>query len=269
MLLASGCFVLMGMAMKTIGERLPLFEVVFIRSVVTFVSIAILCRAKGVPIFGQRHLALFLRGFVGFLSLSLGFFALTRIPIATTTALWKTSALFAAFLSRLLPHERTTRGEAALIALGFLGVLLVLQPGSGALHPAAFAALGAGLAVGVVAHLIRTLGAHEHPYTIVAAFSFYSALCAVIASSGVMTPPPASTWIPLLTIGISGTIGQLAFTHAFRFGSAPVIQSFAYSEVIYALLAGWLWWGEWPNAVATLGTTIIVLSGVLLARART
>lgn len=265
MLLASCCFVGMSSAMKTLGSSVPLFEIVFIRTLVTFFATFVLCRMSKIPVVGTYHFLLCVRGVAGFASLALGFYSLTQVSLATTTALWKTSAIFAAFFARFVPSERTKRRDATLIIAGFIGVLLVLQPSISGVSTGALAALGAGCAVGVVAVFIGKLRSLEHPYTVVCAFSFYSGVCALIASGGNMVWPPESAWLPICQISLLGTIGQLLFTQAFQYGAAPVIQSFAYAEVLYSIVLGWFFFGEVPNTLAFVGMSVIIAAGVALA----
>lgn len=247
MLGASLCFAIMNAIVKAASVRLHVAEVGFFRALVTLVILTPWLYYKHLPIFGHSHALLFARGAMGFLSLLLGFYSISKIALADVTMLWKTSVLFTAFLSVVLLRERVTKELLLYILISFVGASLIIKPSFQILNVPGLAALSAGLIVGFIAISLRHLNKTEHSLTIVWAFSFYATILPLIFFNTYFVVPTASeSWL-LLLMGLVGSIGQIFFTYAFRYAEAAKVQSFAFSEGVFAAFLGWGWWGEMPD----------------------
>ena len=214
-----------------------------------------------------------MRGAVGFVSLVLYFFAIQALPLATAVTLNYTSPLFLALFLAFWSGERLRGALVMALAVGFVGVVLLLQPTLREDQWAgAVTGLGSGVLAGVAYYNVRNLGALGEPeWRTVFYFSLISTAGGTpwVLASDATRGVDAYGVALLLGVGVFGAIAQLAMTRAYRYGKTLVSASLAYSTVIFSSLFGVLIWDEKLPAVAWLGIALIVASGVLASlRAR-
>lgn len=219
---------------------------------------------------GPHQGVLISRSLVGFAALLCFFYGITHLPVAIAVTLNYTSPLFLAVLLPLTLHERAPRQTYVVVALGFVGVVLLLRPwGVGGFDLwAATLALGSGFLAGVAYLHVRQLGKLGISTTrTVVWFAVISALLAGVLL--VWQGARALSWaeVPaLLAMGFFATSGQIAVTRAYRCGQATVTASFAYSTVLFSSLFDVLIWPHpWPWP-AVAGMALTVLSGVYAVR---
>jgi drug/metabolite transporter (DMT)-like permease len=209
------------------------------------------------------------RGLSGTVSLMCYFIAIGILPLATAVTLNYTSPLFVALLLALWFREPVGRGLFGAVALGFAGVVVLLQP---TLRPEQWLGAAAGLGSGLVASLaylnVRELGRLGEPETrTVLWFSLVTSLFglpwAVFAGNlhGLTLEGAAI----LLGVGGFGGCAQLAMTRAYRYGKTVVAANLSYSTVVFSSLFGVLLWDEALPWTSLLAIAIIVASGVLVS----
>ena len=138
-----------------------------------------------------------------------------------------------------------------------------MQPAGRSLPPLGLGlAMLAALGVAGVTITIRQIGKTERTPTIVLWFT-----CFAMLVTGVFLPffgqaHDAETWAILLALGLSGGIGQLFLTSSLRFAPVPVVVPFDYTQLLWAVLLGWLLWDTHPATTTWLGAAIIVASGL-------
>lgn len=211
----------------------------------------------------QRPLAHLWRGAIGLSTMVVAFTAVRLLPLAEATTLSFIAPLFSVALSALFLREQVGRHRWAAVALGLLGVAVVMQPGGTHLN-----LLGLGLAVlaalGVagVTITLRQIGKTERTPTIVLWFTCFSMLGTGLFMPAYGQAHDAQTWAILVGLGLAGGIGQLFLTSSLRFAPVPVVVPFDYSQLLWAVMLGWLLWGTHPAATTWLGAAIIVGSGL-------
>lgn len=272
MLVAGALFAATGIFAKLLASTLTGAEISLYRSLLTLLLMGVLLGVRGGSLrtrFWRGHL---LRGVSGTISLIGYFYAMTKLPLATAVMLNYTSPLFLAVLSTVLLRDQFRFSLAAAIALGLVGVVMLLRPTFGG--DQAVAGL-IGLASGFFAALayinVKKLGdAGEPEWRVV----FYFALVATLGSAAFQGavdqgfhPIGASQWPIVLAMGVAATGAQLAMTRAYHSGKALVVGAFAYSTVIFASLAGIVWFDEVLPPIAWWGMAIIIVSGILAKRA--
>ena len=211
----------------------------------------------------ERPLAHVWRGVLGLSTMAAAFTALTRLPLAEATTLSFVAPLFSVALSAWFLAEPVGRHRWTAVAVGLLGVIVVMRPGATRLDLSGlgFAVLAA-LGVAGVTITLRQIGKTERTPTIVLWFS-----CLSIAVTGAFMPwfgqaHDGPTWMILVGLGLAGGIGQLFLTSSLRFAPVPVVVPFDYTQLLWAVLLGWLLWGTHPAATTWLGAAIIVGSGL-------
>ncbi len=211
----------------------------------------------------KRPLAHLGRGAIGLSTMVTAFAALTFLPLAESATIGFVAPLFSVILSALILREPVGRHRWSAVALGFIGVLIVMQPSGGDLPPVGLAlALAAALGVAGVTITIRTIGRTESTPTIVLWFTLFS-----MAATGTLLPffgaiHDGPTWAILIALGLFGGVGQLFLTSSLRFAPVPVVVPFDYSQLLWAVLLGWALWGTRPPASTWAGAAVIVASGL-------
>jgi drug/metabolite transporter (DMT)-like permease len=272
MLVATFCFAIMGAFVKVGAEKFTSPELVFYRSAFGLLAISLYILPNKLPLktpFLGKQMG---RAWVGFISLVLFFYAIAHLPLATAITINYTSPLFLAALmpfmlkDELQHSKQTKRLLHFALLLGFIGVILLLQPtftrqdilaGSLGLLSGA----GAGLAY---AHVKQLGQLNEPDWRTV----FYFTLVSTIGGSVWMllhqfTPIVWQDLPILIGLGVSATIAQLALTRAYRTGNTLIVASLAYTTVIFASLIGYFYWHEalLPNEIFAI--FLIILGGML------
>jgi drug/metabolite transporter (DMT)-like permease len=147
------------------------------------------------------------------------------------------------------------------ILLGFVGVVVILRPGSGAFNPVLLLALASAALMGVAKVSIRRMADTEPPRRIVFWFGIFSTLISAVPMLWGQHWPDSQQFLWLLGIGLIATIAQLCMTHAYQLASPGRIGVYNYTSVIWAVALGWLFWGETLYLSFLIGTLLIVSAG--------
>jgi drug/metabolite transporter (DMT)-like permease len=192
--------------------------------------------------------------------------ALRELPLADATAIIYSTPVMVIVLSIVVLSERLTRPRLAFVAAGFVGVLLVVRPGASIFQGAAFFALISATLYAVFQILTRMLHGDDPRVTL-----FYPALIGTLVTTPallLLEVPLAMTAVDagmLVLVGVLGTTGHFMFIRAFRSAPASALAPFTYSQLVWAVLLGWLAFGQFPDRYALGGIAIIAGSGLLLA----
>jgi drug/metabolite transporter (DMT)-like permease len=275
MLFATASFVVCDSFMKLVTERLPPFEVLFLRGV-----FAVICCAGLVLALGQwRGIH---RGFSKASLLRAGFetasvlcyiVALASMPIADAIAIIQTAPLLFILMVATIGRERVGLLRIGFIAAGFVGALLVAQPDASGFTPAALLAFAS--AFGLALRDVAGRGVSAAIPALVATFATNTVVLTVSGVGMVLTEevvmPSSQHLLYLLASGFFVTLGHFGVFIAYRLGAPGVIAPFFYSFAVWAVLSGLIVFGELPNPVALIGIAAIMASGlaiVLLDRRR-
>jgi len=211
----------------------------------------------------RRPLAHLVRGILGLSAMVTTFAALTYLPLAEATTIGFAAPLFAVALSALILHEPVGRYRWSAVLIGFAGVLIVMQPGGARLQAEGLAlAVAAALGVAAVTIAIREIGRTESMPTTVLWFTCFSILVTGLAMPFYGQAHGPGTWMILIGLGLAGGMGQLFLTSALRFAPVAVVVPFDYTQLIWAVLFGWLIWDTHPPATTWIGAAVIVASGL-------
>jgi drug/metabolite transporter (DMT)-like permease len=274
MLAAGASFALMSVFVKIGSASFSSHEMVFWRSALGLVFLYVFLRlphGAAMPrAVATPHLGMQLRrGLVGFIALTAFFYSLAKLPMSVAVTLNYTSPLFLALLMPWWLHERPRPAQYLAVALGFLGVLLLLRPWQGGGDTVAgliglFSGLMAALAYGHV----RQLGKLGEPeWRTVFWFAVVGMVGAGLASSLTGWHLPGVEHVGLiLALGIFATFGQLAMTRAYRTGRTEVVAALAYSTVVFSSLLDGLIWKQGLPVIAWAGIAITMAAGVWAVR---
>lgn len=266
-LFATFWFSLATVLVKAVGPDVPVVLVAFMRNIVALPLLAAAMRRRGEAFGSAEWPRLILRGVFGALAMSLFFYVLPRMPIASSTLLRSSSPLFAALWGVLFMRERLDRWAVVCIVVAFAGVYTTLRS---SLEFDAFPCLLA-LASAVFSSLafatVKSLSRSEPALRIV----FYMGVvgtCLFLpgAVTSGASPTPAQ-WLMMAGVGLSATVGQLFLTAGI--GRAPVSRATLGTLFLLVLniLAGLLLWGEVPDFWTWAGC-LMITGGILGLAAR-
>jgi len=206
-----------------------------------------------------------IRAAVGLTGMVFNFGAVLLLPLAEATTLSFTIPIFATILGALVLKEPTGRHRWAAVVVGFLGVLIVTQPGSGHFPlGGALVGLTSAMFIALVAIHLRQIGKVDHPVTTVFWFSLLS-----MGPMGLIYPffahaHDATTFAVLIAMGLVGALAQIAFTAALKYAPVSAVMPMDYSALIWATLYGWTLFDTLPTPWTWVGTPVIVASGLYI-----
>lgn len=191
-------------------------------------------------------------------------FAVHRLTMAQTYALFMSAPLMMTALSVPMFGEKVTARRWLVIALGLGGVLVILHPWSGGMVSltAAAAAAAATICYSLSALTVRYLGKHNSSLSIVFwNLSLVGLGCGLLAAFD-WQPVPAEEWPWLAAVGVAGALGQFWITDAFRRAPPAVVAPFEYTSIVWAFAIDWLFWSATPSRSLVFGATIVMASGI-------
>jgi S-adenosylmethionine uptake transporter len=249
---------------KTLGESYSPLQIVFFANLFGFPIVTVMLMRD--PVDGNlrpRHpwwtLA---RTAATVTSTSLVFYAFSTLPMAQTYALIFAAPLLITILAIPILGETVGWRRSAAVAVGLLGVLVVLRPGDTELAAGHAAALFAAVCSAVAAVIVRKIGSDERSAVLLLYPMMANFLLMGCALPFVYRPLPAIDVGGLALMALLGFCGGLLHIAAYRAGNAVVVAPMQYSQILWAVFYGYLFFGEVPERATALGAAIIIGSGV-------
>lgn len=256
------------------AAHVPAGEAVFFRSAFAIPVIVVWLTWQGQLATGFRAvqpIGHVWRGLMGTIAMGLGFAGLSYLPLPEVTAVGYASPLMVVILAAMFLGEEVRLFRMASVALGLVGVLIVLSPrlsvGANAGTREAFGAmvvLGGAMFAALAQVFARKLVLTETTTSIVFYFSLTSTLLSLVTIPfGWIWPTPAQAAL-LVTCGILGGIGQIFLTASYREADASLVAPFDYASMIFSLGIGLFIFGEVPTLTMLSGAALIILAGILI-----
>lgn len=259
----------MSALIKLASQRgIHLLEIMFWRQFLTIpIALGWVLATSGIGTLATKRPGThFRRGLYGTIGMVLNFGAVILLPLAEATTINFTVPIWAVLLSILLLKEQVGLWRWSAVILGFVGILLIAQPGGGHFPLyGVLVALGGAFMIALISIQIADLNRTDKPLTIVFYFALFSAPLTALSLPFVATAHDAQGWLLLLGIGLSGALGQLLLTTALRFGTVASVIVMDYSGLFWATLYGWLLFAVLPPASTWLGAPLIVAAGLIIA----
>ena len=266
MVAASLLFACMGVCVKLGAAQFSAAELVFWRGFIATLLIGGYVVLRRLPLATPHARTHVVRGLSGFVSLVMYFYAISMIPLAAAVTLNYTSPLFLALLLALWVKEPVRRGFYGVLAIGFVGVVFLLQPTLG--HDqwlGAVFGLGSGIISSVAYLNVRRLGELGEPEW--RTVFYFSAMATLGGLPWLLAASPFHAidlrgWLLLLGVGGFGVLAQLCMTAAYKRGKTLTSASLAYSTVVFSSVFAMLLWDETLSWLSWGGVALIVGSGV-------
>jgi drug/metabolite transporter (DMT)-like permease len=253
---------------KEMSEAYGAMELVLFRSLFGLIPVVVIIMMTGrISMLATRRPGLqALRAILATVTTFLFFLSLQYLPLGEAVALVFTAPIFLTVLAGPVLGEKVGPRRWFAVAVGFVGVLTILRPGSDVFSPYALLPVSAALTFSFTMLLGRKLALTDNSTSIV----FYTSVGGVLAST-VLVPmdwiTPTLDHFPwLLLIGILGGVGQLLIVQAFRYAEASMLAPFEYTCIVWAILFGYLIWSELPDQWTVVGASIVIASGLYIAQ---
>lgn len=251
---------------KWLVTRYDPFQIVFVRSLIALpIIVALICIIESPKALRSARLPIHaLRGVLGVGASFAFILSLKSLPLAEATALVFASPLVVAGLSAPLLKEHVGWARAAAIVVGFIGVLIVVQPGSATFQVASLLAVGASILYAFVMVSARWIDNRDSIWTMML---YMTVFAAVLSAFTVFTVWPAFDRADALLFfgtAVAGTLGLTLISQAFRMAPAAVVAPYDYTALLWASFLGWLIWGVVPGIWTYVGAAVIIAAGVYL-----
>ena len=277
-LVSTVLFTVMGALVRFLGTRYPIGEVVFYRSAFAIPPVMAIYAWRGElasMVRTERPLGQAGRGIISIVGMFCNFGAVARLPLVESNAIAFTSPLFSVALAAFVLKERVRIYRWSAVIIGFIGVLVVLSPhlsGDELVFAAANATTVAGLIYALTGAMAnagtviqtRRLAQSETTSSIVFYFSLSCALAGLVTWPLGWVSPTGGEFAVLIGIGVLGGTGHIFLTESYRYASASVVAPFDYTAMIWALILGYVLFGETPTAMIVLGSLIIAAAGLFV-----
>ncbi len=252
-------FAVMSATVHDLGQRLPSVEIVFFRTVfLLMLLIPIVVRRGVLGMATSRWKLHLLRGCIGAMAIQCGFYAIANMPIADATAITFSRALFITILAIIFLGEKVGIHRWAATIIGFFGILIMLKPGTNGFSVAAIAALAGAALVAGLSILVRILSSTERNEQIML-FSAIINLCVSAPFTWYFWVEPSATDLAILVLAaVTGFGAQWSMIEGFRVGEASALAPISYTRLIFALIIGFVIFGETPGFEMLLGSVIVV-----------
>jgi drug/metabolite transporter (DMT)-like permease len=251
---------------KLLTDRYDPVQIIFLRNLIALPMIASVALAlRGARALRTRHLGLHaLRGVLMLLGAWLYFTSLGFLPLAEATALIFAAPIFITALSVPLLGEAVGWRRWGAVVLGFIGVLVVAQPGGSAFQPASLLPVGAAFLYSLFMISARWIGPSEGIWTMMLFVVLFPMIYAAPFALRAWTPVQAEDLWLFVAIAVCGSLGITLIGQAFRLAPAAVVAPFDYTSLVWATALGWLIWGDAPVFWTIVGALVIVASGIII-----
>ena len=254
-----------GAIVKAAASGLPIEVIVFFRNATAYAALLpyllIVRRDVGLKT-GCLRLHL-IRAAAGLSAMYTFFIAVKLLRLADAMLLSYTLPIFIPIIERVWLGERVTRRTQAAVAVGFVGIVLVLKPGSGLFQPAGLVALASGLLAALAMVGIRRMAVSEPVDRIIFYFTTFGTLVSAVPLAWAWETPEGSLLWALVGMGILAILAQMCLTRGYSMAPAGQVGPFNYGNVVFSALLGWFLWGETMDALTALGAVLTCSAGII------
>lgn len=265
-LMACVTMTLSALLIRHIGKNLGSFEVVLIRCCFTLIiTLGLNARLGGKLFHTPRPMLLTVRSLILAVIVLGNFYAIVHLPLVQVTALQFTKPLFIVALAALFLSENIRLPRITATLFGFLGILVILRPGTADLHIAHMAVLAAALGMAIIAILTKKLTRDHLSSTMVFYGNLVIILICIIPTFQNWHMPSLFQWALIAGLGLTTYGGQTFMVQAYRHGDTTVVSPFEYIRIVFIAIAGFIIFGEIPDHWTLGGAAIIIGSTLFIA----
>ncbi len=272
-LIAATCFAVSDIAAKWLTEFYPLYQIIFYNgffAAVTLVLLSPFMKGSLKTAFKPAYPKLMLLRIACIVSIGyVNVFAFSKIPLADAYALLFTGPIISSLLSVFVLKDVVHKKEWLYIIGGFIGVLVVLRPGFSDIGIGSMAALLGAFIVALMNNVARKMGDKDSPLTLcfMPLLGDITVSALLLLTIGHYVPVRAAfDWLPFIGGGIFLALGFVIIAKAYSSARVAVVSPMGYSQMIWALLSGWLIFGDKADPIMLVGVAVIIASGIGIIR---
>jgi drug/metabolite transporter (DMT)-like permease len=246
--------------------RYPVGEVAFYRALFALVAVSVIILPRaGIAVFRtRRYLSHVQRGISQFGSMTCMFFAFKLLTLGSAVAISFAAPLFTTLLSIVVLKERVGVHRWSALVLGFVGVVIVTEPGRGTFQAGALFALANAVLISSVAVAIRRMSATESTETL----TMYQMIVITVCTLGLLPFGfKAPTWLDagaLAVAGLGNGVAQYWWTKALTLAPPSAVVPFNYLSLVWSSLLGFAIWHDVPTPHLVVGAVVVVASGLYI-----
>ena len=280
-------FSLQDVIIKLMSAQYSIWQLAFVRAVVVLaIMCPILLMTSGLNGFRTQQLGRqLLRGALAVISYTSYYLAVSRMPLIDAGALYASAPLFVTLFSSLLLGESVGVRRWSAVAVGFVGVLVMLRPGFGVFQPIALCAVASAALYAYSTTVTRRLGATESALTITVYSNFVYLAVSTLMMGGLALLPLEDGWreshlflagswqtpelkplMLMLVCGVLAGIGFFSLAKAYSVAPVSSVAPIEYTYLVWALALGFLVFGDLPGLMTCAGSAIVIGSGIYIIR---
>ena len=207
----------------------------------------------------------FIRSIFLFLSTVLFFYAISITSMAKALALAFVSPLIVTLLSSFLLKEKVGFHRWTAVIVGFIGALIIIQPGFIKINLATLAALGTGIAYAFYIISTRKLSSIDNPLLTLIFTGLFGAIIISLIVPYYWINPNFNQWLLMIVLAMVGTFGHFCLILSLNYAEASKLSPLAYFEIVNNILIGYYFFGDFPNKWLWLGLFFIISSGIYIS----
>ncbi len=265
MLASTVFFALMAVLIRIASHTMTTFEIAFFRNLFGLLALLPVLMHNRSALRTRQLPRYLVRSAIGIGSMLAGFWAIGHLPLSQAISLSYSTPLFVTIAAVIWLGERVRARRWAAVIVGFIGVLLIVRPGSSAFTSAALVAVLAAVLSSVVAIQIKQLSRVDPADTIVFYTYVFWVPLSLLPALWHWQWPHGSGWLWLACIGLFGTGGQLLWTRALKLGDVSALTPISFMQLPIVAVFGWFLFDEGLDHWTVLGATIIFVANVYIA----
>lgn len=263
---ALALFSTMDAMVKWLGDSYGPFQMMLFRSTVALVPLYFLVRGAGGlrRIRSTRPMLQVFRIATGFGSLLGFFYVFPRMPLVDAYAISYAAPLFMVALAVPILNEVVGWRRWSAVGVGFVGVLIMLEPWNISVHWLSLVVLLATFCYSLSTVLTRLISRHDHDAATIFWFCLAASAASLVGAIPEWNWPTLADWFWLCSLGLIGGVAQILVTRALRLAPTSVLAPFDYTSIVLAMLFGYLWFKEQPSPMVWYGLPLVIGSGLYI-----
>ncbi|MGB7977937.1 MAG: DMT family transporter [Chlamydiales bacterium] len=260
-------FTFMTIIARFTSKTIPLASILFIQNLIGLITLIPWIQKHGWGLMRTRRFGLLLfRSMASISAIALSFLAVQRTSLVDTMLLNNSSPLWIPFVVLIWLKKPINHFLWPGLIAGFIGIVLILNPGKEFFQAGAFLALAAGILQSVNMVSIRVLSYTERNHTVIFYYFLTGTMICLPFSIYEWVQPGFVEWGGLITIGLCLALGQWTFVRAFHHAKASELGPFCYAAVVYAVLIDWALYKQMPALLVWIGVALVCAGGIWAIR---
>ena len=259
-------FACMAVVIRLASETLHTFEIAFFRNFFGMLAALPLLLKHGPALLKTDQLPRYvIRCVLGVCAMFAGFWAIGHLPLAHAISLTYSSPLFVTIAAVFWLGEQVRARRWTAVIIGFIGVLVIVRPGTDGFSAGSLVAVLAAILSGIVAIQIKQLSRTEPADRIVLWTTILWVPMSILPALWVWEWPAGITWLWVVAAGTLGTGGHMLWTRALKLGEVSALQPISFMQLPLVAVAGWALFGESLDRWTVLGAAIILSANAYIA----